>query len=105
MCDMAKMLADATTDRILGVHMIGPYVSELISEAVVTIEFGTTSEDIARIVHAHPSLSEVVHEAALGGQTPHSYLTPRESLHASSPTHWIAASARLETATAKSRGM
>jgi dihydrolipoamide dehydrogenase len=60
-----KMLADATTDRILGVHMIGPYVSELIAEAVVAMEFGATSEDIARIVHAHPSLSEVVHEAAL----------------------------------------
>ena len=61
-----KMLADAVTDRILGVHMIGPYVSELISEAVVAMEFGATSEDIARIIHAHPSLSEVVHEAALG---------------------------------------
>jgi len=60
-----KMLADTATDRILGVHMIGPYVSELISEAVVAMEFGATSEDIARIVHAHPSLSEVVHEAAL----------------------------------------
>jgi dihydrolipoamide dehydrogenase len=61
-----KMLADANTDRILGVHMIGPYVSELIAEAVVAMEFAATSEDIARIVHAHPSLSEVVHEAALG---------------------------------------
>jgi dihydrolipoamide dehydrogenase len=60
-----KMLADAKTDRILGVHMIGPYVSELIAEAVVAMEFAATSEDIARIVHAHPSLSEVVHEAAL----------------------------------------
>jgi dihydrolipoamide dehydrogenase len=60
-----KMLTDAATDRILGVHMIGPYVSELIAEAVVAMEFGATSEDIARIVHAHPSLSEVVHEAAL----------------------------------------
>jgi dihydrolipoamide dehydrogenase len=61
-----KMLVDAKTDRILGVHMIGPYVSELIAEAVVAMEFAATSEDIARIVHAHPSLSEVVHEAALG---------------------------------------
>jgi dihydrolipoamide dehydrogenase len=61
-----KMLADAKTDRILGVHMIGPYVSELIAEAVVAMEFSATSEDIARVVHAHPSLSEVVHEAALG---------------------------------------
>jgi dihydrolipoamide dehydrogenase len=60
-----KILADADTDRILGVHMIGPYVSEMISEAVVAIEFSASSEDIARIVHAHPSLSEVLHEAAL----------------------------------------
>jgi len=61
-----KVLADAATDRILGVHMIGPYVSEMISEAVVAIEFAASSEDIARIVHAHPSLSEALHEAALG---------------------------------------
>jgi len=60
-----KMLADADTDRILGVHIIGPFASELISEAVVAMEFGASSEDIARIVHAHPSLSEVMHEAAL----------------------------------------
>jgi len=61
-----KMLADAKTDRILGVHMIGPYASELISEAVVAMEFGASAEDIARIVHAHPTLSEALHEAALG---------------------------------------
>jgi dihydrolipoamide dehydrogenase len=61
-----KVLADARTDRILGVHMIGPYASELISEAVVAMEFGASSEDIARIVHAHPTLSEALHEAALG---------------------------------------
>jgi dihydrolipoamide dehydrogenase len=61
-----KVLADANTDRILGVHMIGPYVSEMISEAVMAMEFAASSEDIARIVHAHPSLSEVLHEAALG---------------------------------------
>ncbi len=60
-----KMLADAATDRILGVHMIGPYVSELIAEAVVAMEFGASSEDIARICHAHPSLSEATREAAL----------------------------------------
>jgi len=62
---LVKFLADAKTDRILGVHMIGPMVSELISEAVVAMEFGASSEDIARICHAHPSLSEVVHEAAM----------------------------------------
>jgi dihydrolipoamide dehydrogenase len=61
-----KMLADAGTDRILGVHIIGPFASELISEAVVAMEFSATAEDIARIVHAHPSLSEAMHEAALG---------------------------------------
>ena len=61
-----KMLAHAKTDRILGVHILGPYASELIAEAVVAMEFQASSEDIARIVHAHPSLSEALHEAALG---------------------------------------
>ncbi len=60
-----KMLACAKTDRILGVHIIGPNASELISEAVVAMEFGGASEDLARICHAHPTLSEAVHEAAL----------------------------------------
>lgn len=60
-----KILACATTDRILGVHMVGPFVSELISEAVVAMEFKASSEDLARIIHAHPSLAEVTHEAAL----------------------------------------
>ena len=61
-----KMLADASTDRILGVHVIGPLASELIAEAVVAMEFGASSEDLARICHAHPSLSEATKEAALG---------------------------------------
>jgi dihydrolipoamide dehydrogenase len=60
-----KMLADAQTDRILGVHIIGASASELISEAVVAMEFFAASEDLARICHAHPTLSEVMHEAAL----------------------------------------
>ena len=60
-----KMIADAKTDRILGVHIIGANASELIGEAVVTMEFAGASEDLARICHAHPTLSEVVHEAAL----------------------------------------
>ena len=60
-----KMLADAKTDRILGVHIIGANASELIAEAVVTMEFGGASEDLARICHAHPTLSEITHEAAL----------------------------------------
>jgi dihydrolipoamide dehydrogenase len=61
-----KMIADKTTDRILGVHVIGPMASELIAEAVVAMEFGASSEDIAMICHAHPSLSESMKEAALG---------------------------------------
>jgi len=60
-----KFLADATTDRILGMHIIGPQASELIAEGVVAMEFGASSEDIARICHAHPSLSEATREAAL----------------------------------------
>ncbi len=60
-----KMLADARTDRVLGVHIIGNNASELIAEAVVAMEFCASSEDIARICHAHPTLSEAMHEAAL----------------------------------------
>ena len=60
-----KFVADAKTDEILGVHIIGPFASELISEAVVAMSFRASSEDIARICHAHPSLSEATREAAL----------------------------------------
>ncbi|HSN40997.1 MAG TPA: dihydrolipoyl dehydrogenase, partial [Burkholderiales bacterium] len=60
-----KIVADARTDRILGVHIIGPMASELIAEAVVAMEFGAAAEDIALICHAHPSLSEAMKEAAL----------------------------------------
>lgn len=62
---MVKFLADARTDEILGVHIIGPMASELIAEAVVAMEFRASAEDIARICHAHPSLSEATKEAAL----------------------------------------
>jgi dihydrolipoamide dehydrogenase len=62
---LVKFLADAKTDEILGVHIIGPMASELISEAVVAMEFKASAEDIARICHAHPSLSEATKEAAL----------------------------------------
>jgi dihydrolipoamide dehydrogenase len=62
---MVKMLADAATDEVLGVHIVGPYASELIAEAVMAMEFKASSEDIARICHAHPSLSEATKEAAL----------------------------------------
>lgn len=62
---MIKILADAKTDRILGVHMLGPHVSELIAQAVIAMEFGSSSEDLAMTMFAHPSLSETMHEAAL----------------------------------------
>jgi dihydrolipoamide dehydrogenase len=62
---MVKFLADAKSDQILGVHIVGPMASELIAEAVVAMEFKASSEDIARICHAHPSLSEATKEAAL----------------------------------------
>ena len=62
---MVKMLADAQTDEILGVHIVGPMASELIAEAVVAMSFKASAEDIARICHAHPSLSEATKEAAL----------------------------------------
>jgi dihydrolipoamide dehydrogenase len=60
-----KILADAATDRVLGVHMIGPSVGELVGEMALAIEFGASSEDIARTCHAHPTLTEAVREAAL----------------------------------------
>jgi len=60
-----KILADKETDEILGVHMVGPRVSELIAEAVVAMEMRASAEDLARTCHAHPTLSEVVREAAL----------------------------------------
>ncbi|RLA13442.1 MAG: dihydrolipoyl dehydrogenase [Gammaproteobacteria bacterium] len=60
-----KVISDAHSDRILGVHMIGPYVSEMIGEAVVAMEFAASAEDLARTIHAHPTLSEALHEAAL----------------------------------------
>jgi dihydrolipoamide dehydrogenase len=62
---IVKFLADAASDEILGVHIVGPLASELIAEAVVAMEFRASSEDIARICHAHPSLSEATKEAAL----------------------------------------
>jgi dihydrolipoamide dehydrogenase len=62
---MVKILADATSDEILGVHIVGPMASELIAECVLAMEFRASSEDIARICHAHPSLSESTKEAAL----------------------------------------
>jgi dihydrolipoamide dehydrogenase len=60
-----KIVADEKTDRVLGVHIIGPFASELIAEGVMAMAFGASSEDIARICHAHPTLSEATKEAAL----------------------------------------
>ncbi|WP_374332028.1 dihydrolipoyl dehydrogenase [Aestuariivirga sp.] len=60
-----KVLADAKTDRVLGVHIVGPMAGELIHEAAVLMEFGGSAEDLARTCHAHPTLSEAVKEAAL----------------------------------------
>ena len=63
---LVKVIADAKTDRVLGVHILGPRASDLIAEAALAIEFGSSSEDIARTCHAHPTLPEAVKEAALG---------------------------------------
>ncbi|MDI9336047.1 MAG: dihydrolipoyl dehydrogenase [Gammaproteobacteria bacterium] len=62
---LVKIIADANTDEILGVHILGPQASELIAEAAMAMEFRATSEDLARICHAHPSLAETTREAAL----------------------------------------
>ena len=60
-----KILADAKTDKVLGVHIIGPHAGEMIAEMAVAMEFGASSEDIARTCHAHPTFSEAIKEAAL----------------------------------------
>jgi dihydrolipoamide dehydrogenase len=60
-----KVLADAATDRVLGVHIIGPDAGTMIAEAVLAMEFGASAEDIARTSHAHPTLNEALKEAAL----------------------------------------
>ena len=62
---LVRVVSDAATDRILGVHMSGPYVSELLAEAVLALEYGATTEDVALTMHSHPTLSETFHEAIL----------------------------------------
>ncbi len=62
---LVKVVADAETDRVLGVHIVGPHASELIAEATLGMEFSASSEDIARTSHAHPTLSEALKEAAM----------------------------------------
>lgn len=71
---LVKVVADAATDRILGVHIVGPMAGELIGEAVVAMEFEASAEDLQRTIHAHPTLAEAVHEAALS--------VDRRALHA-----------------------
>jgi dihydrolipoamide dehydrogenase len=70
---LVKILSDAATDRILGVHILGPCASELLAEAVLAMEFEGSAEDIALTIHAHPTLAEAMHEAALA--------VDRRSLH------------------------
>ena len=62
---VVKILADAQTDRILGVHIIASHAGDLIAEAVTAMEFGASSEDLARTCHGHPTMSEALKEAAL----------------------------------------
>jgi len=62
---MVKVIADSKTDRVLGVHILGPNAGELIAEAVLAVEYGASSEDIGRTCHAHPTLSEAVKEGAM----------------------------------------
>jgi len=62
---LVKILSDARTDTILGVHIYGANASELIAEAVLAMEYAASAEDLARTIHAHPTLSEALHEAAL----------------------------------------
>lgn len=71
---LVKVLADAATDRVLGVHIVGPMAGELIGEAVLAMEFEASAEDLQRTMHAHPTLSEALHEAALS--------VDRRALHA-----------------------
>eukprot|EP00695_Tsukubamonas_globosa_P003578 TRINITY_DN707_c0_g1_i1.p2 TRINITY_DN707_c0_g1~~TRINITY_DN707_c0_g1_i1.p2 ORF type:complete len:86 (-),score=53.92 TRINITY_DN707_c0_g1_i1:53-310(-) len=62
---LVKVISDAKTDRVLGIHIVGSNAGEQIAEAVLALEYGASSEDIARTCHAHPTLSEAVKEAAM----------------------------------------
>jgi len=79
---MVKIIADARTDRVLGVHIIGPRASDMIAEAVTTLEFAGSAEDIARICHAHPTLSEAFREAALDVDARAIHAAPRAKVAA-----------------------
>jgi len=62
---LVKVIAHAETDRVLGLHLVGVNVSELVHEGVLTMEFSGSADDLARICHAHPTLSEAIHDAAM----------------------------------------
>ncbi|MGW8320091.1 MAG: dihydrolipoyl dehydrogenase, partial [Thermodesulfobacteriota bacterium] len=62
---LVKVISHAETDRLLGLHILGPHASELIAEAVTAFEFSGSAEDLARTVHAHPTLCEIIKEAAM----------------------------------------
>ncbi|HUS23493.1 MAG TPA: dihydrolipoyl dehydrogenase [Candidatus Binatia bacterium] len=76
---IVKIISDAKTDRVLGVHMVGPYVSELIAESVLALEYAATTEDLALTMHAHPTLAETFHDAVLlvDGRAIHSVNKPK----------------------------
>ena len=76
---LTKILVDPQSDRVLGVALVGPGAGELIAEAVVAIEMGATSRDLAMCIHPHPTLSETIGEAAetLHGMATHIYKRPR----------------------------
>jgi dihydrolipoamide dehydrogenase len=78
---VVKIISDAKTDRVLGVQMVGPYVSELVAEAVLALEYAATTEDIVLTMHAHPTLSETFHDAAqlVDGRAIHSVNKPRKA--------------------------
>jgi dihydrolipoamide dehydrogenase len=76
-----KIISDTKSDRVLGVHMVGPYVSELVAEAVLALEYAATTEDIVLTMHAHPTLSETFHDAAqlIDGRAIHSVNKPKKA--------------------------
>ncbi|HEX4872355.1 MAG TPA: dihydrolipoyl dehydrogenase [Nevskiaceae bacterium] len=78
---LVKVISDAKSDRILGVHMVGPYVSELLQSCVVALEFGATTEDLQLTMHGHPTLAEALHEAYLAadGRAIHAVNKPRKA--------------------------
>ena len=75
---LIKVIADAATDRVLGVHMIGAHCSELVAEAVIAMEFGASAEDLGLTMFAHPTLSEGLHEAALAVSGHAIHIAPRK---------------------------